>query len=349
MAETTAEPAGRRRDERVGRRNVVRQLLGRPELGAVAGAIIVWAFFAITAGDNGFLSERGTASYLEVSAELGIMAVAVALLMIGGEFDLSVGSVIGASSMTIAILTTESGWNIWPAILAAFAVALAIGFVNGMLVVKTGLPSFIITLGALFAVRGATIGLTREITGRTQVPGVDEAGGFGLAEDIFTTEISGEFAISIVWWLGLAAIATWILLRTRFGNWIFGAGGSKEAARNAGVPVDRVKIMLFMTSAGAAALVATIQAVNFTGADVLRGTGREFEVIIAVVIGGTLLTGGYGSAIGAVFGALIFGMTRQGIVFTGVDSDWFKVFLGVTLVLAVLFNAFVRSRAAKAA
>ncbi|MEE9278040.1 MAG: ABC transporter permease, partial [Dehalococcoidia bacterium] len=249
MAETTAEPAGRRRDERVGRRNVVRQLLGRPELGAVAGAIIVWAFFAITAGDNGFLSERGTASYLEVSAELGIMAVAVALLMIGGEFDLSVGSVIGASSMTIAILTTESGWNIWPAILAAFAVALAIGFVNGMLVVKTGLPSFIITLGALFAVRGATIGLTREITGRTQVPGVDEAGGFGLAEDIFTTEISGEFAISIVWWLGLAAIATWILLRTRFGNWIFGAGGSKEAARNAGVPVDRVKIMLFMTSA----------------------------------------------------------------------------------------------------
>lgn len=348
MAQVLVEEPGERADERVARVGVLRQLLGRPELGAIAGAIIVWAFFAIVAGDDGFLSIRGTASYLEVSAELGILAVAVALLMIGGEFDLSIGSTIGASGMTIAILTTESGWPIWPAIAAAFAVALTIGFVNGVLVVKTGLPSFIVTLGALFAVRGATIGFTRQITGRTQVGDVDEASGFGLAERIFSTEIGGDFAISIVWWVAIAAVATWVLLRTRFGNWIFGAGGAKDAARNAGVPVDRVKVVLFMTTAAAAALIATIQAVTFTGSDVLRGTGREFEAIIAVVIGGTLLTGGYGSAVGAIFGALIFGMVRQGIVFTGVDSDWFQVFLGAMLILAVLVNAFIRKKAAEA-
>lgn len=348
MAQVLVEEPGERADERVARVGVLRQLLGRPELGAIAGAIIVWAFFAIVAGDDGFLSIRGTASYLEVSAELGILAVAVALLMIGGEFDLSIGSTIGASGMTIAILTTESGWPIWPAIAAAFAIALTIGFVNGVLVVKTGLPSFIVTLGALFAVRGATIGFTRQITGRTQVGDVDEASGFGLAERIFSTEIGGDFAISIVWWVAIAAVATWVLLRTRFGNWIFGAGGAKDAARNAGVPVDRVKVVLFMTTAAAAALIATIQAVTFTGSDVLRGTGREFEAIIAVVIGGTLLTGGYGSAVGAIFGALIFGMVRQGIVFTGVDSDWFQVFLGAMLILAVLVNAFIRKKAAEA-
>jgi simple sugar transport system permease protein len=346
----TAEAAPRPVDERIAEVGPLRRLLVRPEIGAVAGAVAVWIFFALppVAGKNNFVSMGATASYLQVAAELGILAVAVCLLMIGGEFDLSVGSMIGASGMIVALLVSEQGWNIWLAMAVALVFALSVGALNGFLVLRTGLPSFIITLATLFILRGATIGVTRLVTGRTQVGNLDEAPGYELAQDIFATRIEiggGRFAISIFWWLGLALLATWILLRTPFGNWIFGAGGHFDAARNVGVPVKRVKILLFMSTAAAAWLVAVIQAITFTGADVLRGEFREFYAIIAVVIGGTLLTGGYGSAIGALFGALIVGMVQQGIVFAGVDADWFQVFLGAMLLAAVQVNRFIRQRA----
>jgi simple sugar transport system permease protein len=338
-------------DERLARTSPLRRLLVRPELGAVAGSIAVWLFFALVAGRSGFLSLGGTATYLQVAAELGIMAVPVALLMIAGEFDLSIGSTLGATGMIISALAVQLNWSIWIAIPVAFAFALIIGFLNGYLVLRTGLPSFIVTLATLYIVRGATVGGTRLLTGRTQIGGVDKVPGFDAAKAIFASNVSiggTNFAISILWWLGIAALATWILLRTPFGNWIFGCGGNAQAARNVGVPVDRVKVALFMGTAAAACLVATIQAVAFTGSDVLRGTGQEFFAIIAVVVGGTLLTGGYGSAIGAVLGALIFGMVRQGIVFARVDADWFQVVLGFMLLIAVLVNRFVRERAMKA-
>jgi simple sugar transport system permease protein len=268
-----------------------------------------------------FRSVDGTAAVLNAAAPLGILAIAVALLMIAGEFDLSIGSIIGAAGMTVVLLTRHFDWPLWPAIGAAVALSLAIGFGNGLLVVRTGLPSFIVTLGTLFALRGLTIALSRQLTRRTQLGGLDQVPGYEAARILFASELYGPFLAPIAWWLGLAALATWILLRTRSGNWIFAAGGAPEAARKMGVPVARVKIALFMTTALAACLVA--------------------------VIGGTLLTGGYGSAIGAVLGALIFGMVQQGIVITGVDADWFQVFLGAMLVAAVLVNNFIR-RAAEA-
>jgi simple sugar transport system permease protein len=348
MATTTATPGA---DERVRRISLLRRLLSRPELGAVGGVIVVWVLFAIVAGDRGFLSLKGTATYLEVSAELGILAIAVALLMIGGEFDLSVGSMVGAAGMITTILAVELGWSIWIAMLVSLVISLIVGFLNGYMVTRTGLPSFIITLGSLFIIRGATIGTTRMITGRTQLGHLDDAAGFGLAKALFASDLvigGARFPISILWWVGIAALATWVLLRTQVGNWIFGAGGAAVAARMVGVPVNRLKIGLFMTTAATAWLVAQIQAVSFTGADVLRGEQREFFAIIAVVIGGTLLTGGYGSAIGAVLGALIFGMVRQGIVFAGVDADWFQVFMGAMLVVAVLINNYIRRRASEA-
>jgi simple sugar transport system permease protein len=319
-------------------------LLNRPELGAAAGAAFVWVFFAVVAGGSGFLTVSGTATYLEVASELGILAVAVSLLMIGGEFDLSIGSVIAASVMTISFLSTQRGWPLWAAIAAAAALAALVGLLNGLLVVTTRLPSFLVTLGTLFIVGGGTIGATRLLTGRTQLGGIEEVAGYSVAEAMFASRVGG-FSISIVWWLGAAALATWVLLRTQFGNWIFGVGGSPAAAESLGVPVARVKVALFVTTALAACLIATFQAVKFTGADVLRGMGKEFEAIIAAVIGGTLLTGGYGSAIGAVFGALIFGMVQQGIVFAGADSDWYKVFLGGMLIVAVLVNDVIRKKA----
>ena len=345
MAVTEGAPA--RQDDRLQSSGLLRRLLNRPELGAATGAVAVWLYFAIRAGDSGFLTRSGTASYLEVAAELGILAVAVSLLMIAGEFDLSIGSIIAASGMTIALTYDQWGWPLPAGIALAVVLSLLIGFLNGLLVVRTGLPSFIVTLATLFILAGATIGVTRAVTGRTQVGGLSEAGGYDVVRKLFASDIGG-FSISIAWWIAVAALGTWVLLRTRFGNWVFGVGGSNAAARNLGVPVDRVKIMLFMATALAACLVAVIQAVKFGGTDVLRGRGREFEVIIAAVIGGTLLTGGFGSAIGAVFGALIFGMVRQGIIFTGVDADWYQVFLGTMLILAVLVNAYIRRKAAEA-
>lgn len=336
------------RDERLRKVHPIRRLLSRPEVGALGGALVVWMLFALVAGDQGFLSLRGTATYLEVAAELGILASVVALLMIAGEFDLSVGSMIGASGMLLVVLSVHAGWNIWLAVVAVFIFAGLAGFFNGVLVVRTGLPSFIVTLATLFAFRGATIALTRLITGRTQLGGLQEASGFNSAEALFASELTlggADWPVSILWWILITAVATWVLLKTRFGNWIFGTGGDAKSAGSVGVPVRRVKVTLFIMTALAASLVGIIQAVTFSGADVLRGELREFFAIIVVVIGGTLLTGGYGSAIGAAIGALIFGMVRQGIVFAGVDADWFQVFLGVMLLIAVLVNHWIRRRA----
>jgi simple sugar transport system permease protein len=329
-----------------GRLSSSRRLLARPEVGAAAAAILVWLIFAVVTGPP-FRSLEGTAAVLNAAAPLGILAVAVALLMIAGEFDLSVGSVIGCAGMTIMLLTRHYDWPLWPAIAVAAALSLAIGFGNGYLVVRTGLPSFIVTLGTLFACRGLTIAVSRQLTRRTQLGGLDEVPGYAPAEALFASDLAGPFRVSVLWWVGLAAVATWVLLRTRFGNWIFAAGGAPEAARKMGVPVARVKIALFMTTALAAWLVAVIQAVRFTGADALRGEQQEFRAIIAVVIGGTLLTGGYGSAVGAVIGAFIFGMVSQGIVYANWNPDWFKFFLGVMLLIATLVNLWVRRSATR--
>lgn len=344
-------PKEKHNDERLRQENRLRRLLRRPELAAVTGAIAVWIFFAVVAGKGGFLSLKGTANYLEVASQLGILAIAVSLLMIGGEFDLSIGSMMGAAGMVVAVLPVQYGVPIWAAILISLVICLVLGLINGLLVTRTKLPSFIITLGSLFVIRGATIGITRLITGRTQVGGLKDIVDYQSIAGLFVGKIpigDAQFPIVIVWWIVLAAIATYILLMTRPGNWIFGMGGDEKAARNVGVPVDRMKIFLFMGTAAAAWLVATIQVIGAGSADTLRGDEREFYAIIASVIGGTLLTGGYGSAIGAVFGALIVGMVQQGVVFARIESDWFKVFVGAMLIIAVLINNFIRKQASEA-
>jgi simple sugar transport system permease protein len=271
----------------------------------------------------------------------------------------------------IAIPAVQFGWPLWLCILLAFAVACLVGYVNGTIVIRTGLPSFIVTLAALFILRGMTIGFTRLITGRTQVSGLGPlveqdwlapafygqvgypifkwAAGAGiiLARPDGEPFVQGV-PMSIIWWLVLTVICGWILLRTRVGNWIFASGGDPVAARNVGVPVARVKKGLFMFTACAATLFACVQVLDQGSADVLRGVLKEFEAIIAAVIGGTLLTGGYGSVIGASFGALIFGTVRQGIFYTGVNTDWFQVFLGCMLLIAVIFNNYIRRKVTEA-
>lgn len=364
QAAVTAEPKG---DERLRAIPTWRFVLGRPELGAVGGALLVFAFFLTFAGSSGMFSAKGVITFLDVSAQVGILAAAVSLLMIAGEFDLSIGSMIGFAGVVIAIPSVEWGWPLWLCILLAFGVAALVGLINGNLTIRTGLPSFIVTLASLFVLRGLTLALTRAATNRTLVSGVGDLAKDDRLAPFFSGYVFkgmfqwfGELGwlrlrsngmplapgvpMSVVWWLLLTAICTWILIKTRFGNWIFSAGGDAVAARNIGVPVARVKVVLFIGTAMAATLLATIQVLEAGSADTLRGQMKEFEAIIAVVIGGTLLTGGYGSAIGAALGALIFGTVQMGIFFTGVDTDWFKVFMGLMVLVAVLFNTYVRRK-----
>lgn len=344
---TAGQPPTTLRDERLRQVSLLARLMRRPELGALAGLVLVTVFFLLTANPAMF-TLAGMMTVLSPAAQLGILAVAVALLMIAGEFDLSVGSIIGACSVIAALIPLELGFNFWWGIVTALAFALLIGFLNGLVVVRTQLPSFIVTLASLFIIRGVTIGITRLVTGRTQVGGLQKFPGFDSAAVIFGSDIplfGAAFPISIVWWIVVAAISTWVLLRTQFGNWIFAVGGNAVAARMVGVPVNRVKILLFMNTALAGWLVAMIEVTNARSADVLRGEQREFYAIIAAVIGGVLLTGGYGTVIGAVLGALIYGMVRQGVVFAGIDADWVAAVLGAMLLAAVLVNRYVRQRA----
>jgi simple sugar transport system permease protein len=342
-------PAGAVTDERLAGQGLVRRLLTRPELGSVIGAIAVFAFFAWQA--DRFATVGGAANFLDPASTLGIMAVAVGLLMIGGEFDLSAGVMTASTGLLTAMLATEAGWNVWLAMLVSLLFALAVGLLNGLLVIRTGLPSFIVTLGTFLALQGANLGVTKQVTETVQVRGLDDAGGYDSARSLLasTFELGGAaFRVSILWWIGITAVATWVLLRTRPGNWIFAVGGSAPSARNVGVPAARAKIALFMTTATAAWLVGSMTALRLRSVQANAGIGEEFQYIIAAVIGGCLLTGGYGSAVGAAIGALIFGMTRQGIVLADWDSDWFQLFLGVMLLLAALVNRFVRVRAEEA-
>jgi len=212
--------------------------------------------------------------------------------------------------------------------------------------VRTGLPSFIVTLGTFLALQGLNLGVTRMVTGTVQVSGMRSTSGYAGAGQFLasTIGIAGQpFQVAILWFAVVTGFASWLLLRTRFGNWVFAVGGAAASARSVGVPVRRTKITLFMGTAAAAWLVGSMQLLRYTSVQANQGIGNEFLYIIAAVIGGCLLTGGFGSAIGAAVGALIFGMANQGIVYAQWNSDWFMLFLGVLLLAAVLVNtAFAR-------
>jgi simple sugar transport system permease protein len=245
----------------------------------------------------------------------------------------------------VAVVAVEFRQNLWIAIAVALLVALAIGFLNGWLVTRTGLPSFIITLGTFLMLQGLNLGLTKLFTNTVTVGGVDDVPGYAAAEWVFASRLSiagTEFRVAILWWLLVTALATWVLLRTPFGNWVFATGGDEVAARNVGVPATRTTITLFMTTAAAAWFVGTTLAVRLTSVQANSGIGQELIYIVAAVIGGCLLTGGFGSAVGASLGALIFGMTQLGIPYLRWDADWFYFFLGAMLLLAVLANRLVR-------
>jgi simple sugar transport system permease protein len=311
----------------------LRSLTHRPETGALIGTLGVFAFFAVFGGSN-FLAAGGTASWLNVAAELGIIALPVGLLMIAGELDLSVGSVLAASSMTLAIVSGHWGGPMILGILLALGVGLATGLLNGIIVTRSNVPSFVVTLATLFGVAGLTLGLSRVITGTTSVALKPDA----LSKAVFGTLVKGQFEVAIFWWVGFAALVAWMLQMTRYGNWIFAVGGDKESARATGIPTHQLKIALYMCSGFGAALVGVIQTILYNGAQVANGQAFVFNSIIAVVVGGALLTGGYGSVPGVILGTLTFAIVNQGIYYTGWNSDWASFILGVLILAAVLMN-----------
>jgi simple sugar transport system permease protein len=285
------------------------------------------------------------ANWLDPASTLGIMAVAVALLMIGGHFDLSAGVQLGTAGITTGILTTYYGLNTWAALGISLVLLLGIGLFNGYLVMRTGLPSFIITLGTFLMLQGLNLGVAKLVTNTVQVDHFDRVESYPILHTVMasTFSIAGtRFQVAILWWVLVTIAGSYLLLKTRFGNWIFAIGGDRTASTNVGVPVRRTTITLFMITSFAAWFIGNTQLVRLHSIQAGAGFGQELTYIVAAVIGGCLLTGGYGSAVGASVGALIFGMTSQGIVYANWDADWFKFFLGAMLLLAVLANQVVR-------
>ncbi|WP_405640936.1 ABC transporter permease [Streptomyces uncialis] len=339
-------PGGAGPDERLRRTSPLRRLMGRPELGSVVGGLAVFLFFAVVA--DSFLRPASLSTVLYAASTIGIMAVPVALLMIGGEFDLSAGVMVTSSALVSSMFSYQMTANVWVGVGVSLLVTLAIGVFNGYMLTRTGLPSFIITLGTFLMLTGLNLGFTKLISGTVSTKSIADMEGFASAKSVFasTLTLGGvNFKITILWWFALVGVATWLLLRTRAGNWIFAVGGGKDAARAVGVPVARTKIGLYMGVAFGAWIAGQHLLFSFDVVQSGEGVGNELIYIIAAVIGGCLITGGYGSAIGSAVGALIFGMTSKGIVFAEWNPDWFKFFLGAMLLLATLLNAWVRKRA----
>ncbi|AFL51138.1 simple sugar transport system permease protein [Sinorhizobium fredii] len=309
------------------------QLSRRPEAGSLLGLIAVFVFFAMVGGKV-FVSSAGYASWLNVAAEIGIVALPVGLLMIAGEMDLSIGAMIPAASLTVAIVSGVYGLPEIVGIFAGLGVGLIVGFLNGYMVNRTGVPSLIVTIGSMFGVMGLTLGLTVLIAGSTGVSLVPSP----TAKAILGEFIGGMFQVTIFWWVLFVAAFFYLLHISPVGNWILALGGDKVSARNAGIPTARLTIALYMLSGFSAAFVGVSQVFVYQSAQVLAGQSFIFNSIMCVVIGGVLLTGGAGSVVGIVLGTLTFAIVNQGIYFTGIDPNLGSVIIGALLLLAVMMN-----------
>ena len=317
------------------RNRLLWRLFRRPESGVVMAALTIFIFFALFAPF--FLTINVMSNILLLSAELGMVAVGVTMLMVSGEFDLSVGSVLGLGAGLVVVMLNAGVWTPL-AIFIALIAAAGIGTVNGLLVTRLGIHSLIVTLGGLMFYRAVVLAIT---------------GGFPIRLSIEYPFLElfnfwwGAIPGTFLWFLVFIVIFTIVLTSTKFGNWIYASGGGREAANEMGVPVSRVKIMAFACSSVLAASAGIIQMSRLNSVDALRGTAIELEAVLAVVVGGALLTGGRGSIIGAALGVVIVSMLKQGLILMGIPAFWFKAGIGVVLILAAYINHRVQQAALK--
>jgi simple sugar transport system permease protein len=306
------------------------------ELGVLASLVVVCVAFTILT-DGQFATLGNAAALLAQAAELGIVTIGIAFILISGEIDLSVGSVYGMSALFFVFFSSQVGS------VASFFIALGVaclaGLCNGLITLKTGVPSLIVTLGMQMFVRGIIYFTTQGFT--LNIP-------TDFLTNILAGNLVGDFLISIVWFILLVVIFTIVLRFTRYGNALFAVGGNKEVARAMGINVDRIKLTNFILCAGLAGLAGTISASRFHTVAATTGVGVELEAIAAAVIGGCLITGGYGSVIGASLGALLIPAVSAGLIMGGAPSYWYQAFVGVVLVAAAVINLVVVRRTLKA-
>jgi simple sugar transport system permease protein len=333
-------------------------LFRRPEAGAAAGFILILIFFGYFGWEKNFLTALGSSTWLNFASKVGIIAIPIGFLMIAGELDISIGALIPAGGIVLAMSVELFDLNIWLSVMISFAVAASIGYVNGMLVTRTNVPSLIVTLATLFVVAGLNAYLSKHLAGTTQhsLKDVGAVSEFVMGDYHSLVLGEGDNAITIFRslqssffiWILVAIVCFYVLHISPWGNWIFAMGGDEESARNAGIPTDRLKISLFILSAMAAALVGMTEAVLANTASTTTQFGMIFNTIICVVVGGVLLTGGFGTVTGTVLGTLTFGIVFQGINFTSFDKDLNLLFIGVLLLVAVLMNDTFRKLATSA-
>jgi simple sugar transport system permease protein len=315
-------------------------LFRRPEAGAILGMVFVTVFFAAFSGTN-FLSTGAVASWLNVAANLGIIAIPIGFLMIAGELDISIGAMVPAASMTMGVVSGHFGLPIAIGIVLTMGFALVVGLVNGLLVVRTQVPSLIVTMGTLFAVAGLTLFGSLMLTGNTAVAMMAP----DWAKALLGSFIGDSLQVINLWWLGFTALSVYFLHYSPWGNWVFALGGDKVSARNAGIPTDKLTIGLFVLSSLAAGFVGMCQTILYNSAQVSSGMSFIFNSIISVVIGGVLLTGGFGSVIGVFFGTITFAIVNQGIYYTEFDRNLSSLIIGVMLLVAVMLNNTFRQAA----
>ena len=348
------------------------RLKRRPEMGAFVVMVVIIVALAVASEGKAF-NALGVKNNMAIIAQFGIIATGAAMLMIAGEFDLSIGSMIGFAGMSMAMMLK---WGLpfglgEAAPIAAFfitlAMTLSLGWIIGNIVVRSGLSSFIVTLAFLFFLRGTTEVAFRLINQSTQISGLpdyketswfaDLMGGevFGWFFDLWfvlggNINRNGEqwvtgFDARFLWWIVIAGGAWFILSRTQLGNWIYATGDDKLAARANGVPVNKVKIGLFMFTAFCATIFAACQVFDTNTSDAAKGNLKELEAIAIAVVGGTLMTGGFGSMIGVVFGAITVGLVANAVFYIPwIDGSWFRVFVGTVLLAAVFANERIRKR-----
>ena len=372
MTSKTTPATDRAEADRLQRGGLFSRLRRRPEIGAFFVMVAVIAAIALASNGNAF-NALGLKNNLSIIAQFGIIATGACLLMIAGDFDLSIGSMIGFAGMSMAMMLK---WGLpfglgeatpASAFLITLAMTLALGWLIGFIVVRSKLSSFIVTLAFLFFLRGLTEVCFRVINQSTQISGLpnyretswfaDLMGGevFGWVYDLWFA-LGGNvnragakwvegFDARVMWWVIVVAVAYYVLSRSQLGNWIYATGDNRESARANGVPVNRVRISLFMFTAFCATLFAACQVFDTNTADAAKGNLKELEAIAIAVVGGTLMTGGFGSVVGVVFGAVTFGLVANAVFFIpAIDGSYYRVFVGVVLLTAVFLNESLRKR-----
>ncbi len=368
----TDTAAGRREADRLQKGGIFAQLKRRPEVGSFLVMIAVIVGIAIASNGNAF-NALGLKNNISIIAQFGIIATAACLLMIAGDFDLSIGSMIGFAGMSMAMMMKHGlpfglgEATPFLAFVLTLCMTLFLGWVIGTIVVRSQLSSFIVTLSFLFFLRGLTEVCFRVINQSTQISGLPDFKETSWFADLMGGEVFGfffdawhalggnvnragdqwvtGFDARMFWWIVVAGVAYYVLARTQVGNWIYATGDNRESARANGVPVNRVRISLFMTTAFCATLFAACQVFDTNTADAAKGNLKELEAIAIAVVGGTLMTGGFGSIIGVIFGAVTFGLVANAVFFIpAIDGSYYRVFVGVVLLTAVFLNESVRKR-----